>query len=103
MFQQLLRYSEYVPYSLLLTGEFGTSKTVSIILFIHLSYHQTLYAYEALKDVEKEKEYSKLIQMKLIPKAVPKYWYWSAYYDQDIPIIKLLLAQAIEIEQNIKD
>jgi hypothetical protein len=41
--------------------------------------------------------------MNLIPKTVPKYWYWSAHYGQDKPIIKLLVDQAIEIEQNIKD
>jgi hypothetical protein len=54
MFQQLRRYSEYAPSSLLLTGGFGISKTVSIILYIHLSYFQTIYVYEALKDKEKK-------------------------------------------------
>jgi hypothetical protein len=95
MFQKLLNYSAEAPDSILLTGGFGISKTVSIILFIHLSYHQTLYAYEALKDEKKMKEYNRLIQMKLIPKNASKYWYWSAHYQQDGPIIKLLVDQAI--------
>jgi hypothetical protein len=41
--------------------------------------------------------------MNLLPKKAPKYWYWSANYDEDVAIIDLLLEQAIEIEQSLKD
>jgi hypothetical protein len=65
----------------LLTGRVGISKTVSIILFIHLSYHQTRFIYEASKDEKKKEEYNKLLKLGLIPEKVIKYWYWSARKD----------------------
>jgi hypothetical protein len=37
-------------YRNIITGGFGISKTVSIVLFIHLTYHQTKYVYKAFKD-----------------------------------------------------
>jgi hypothetical protein len=51
----------------LLTGGYGISKTVSIILFIHLTYHQTRFIYEASKDEKKQEEYDKLVKLKLVP------------------------------------
>jgi hypothetical protein len=61
----------------LLTGCFGISKTVSTILFIHLSYHQTRFIYEASKDEKKKEEYDKIVKLGLIPEKTVKYWYWS--------------------------
>jgi hypothetical protein len=39
--------------NVLMTGGFGISKTVSILLFIQLSSHQTRFAFETLGDKEK--------------------------------------------------
>jgi hypothetical protein len=54
----------------------GISKTVSIILFIHLSYHQTRFVFEASKDEKKKEEYVKLAKLGLVPDQVVKYWFW---------------------------
>jgi hypothetical protein len=53
MFDFLMKYIDYTQakfYNYLITGGFGISKTVSLVLFIHLTYHQTQYVYKALKD-----------------------------------------------------
>jgi hypothetical protein len=51
----------------LLVGGSGISKTASIILYIHLSYHQTRFIYEASKDNKIKQELAKLIKLKLVP------------------------------------
>jgi hypothetical protein len=60
MFKQL-RVDHETPYrlskNLLITGGFGISKTVSILLFIQLSSHQTRFVHETLRNNEKKKEY----------------------------------------------
>jgi hypothetical protein len=91
----------YVNY--LLTSSSGISKTVSIILFIHLSYHQTRFIYEASKDDKKKKEYNKLVKLQLIPKKAMKYWYWSVGINSDYRIKQLLLEQAVELEPDVRE
>jgi hypothetical protein len=61
-----------------MTGGSGTSKTVSIILFIQLFNYQTRFVFETLGDEEKKKEYDKIISLGLMPDQTVKYWYWSA-------------------------
>jgi hypothetical protein len=43
-------------YNYIISGSSGISKTVSIVLFIHLTYHQTQYVYTALKDKKMKQE-----------------------------------------------
>jgi hypothetical protein len=97
----------YLNENYLIYGGFGISKTVSIILLVHLSalVHKFLYEASLPENAQQREELAKLKDH--IFTALPRFWYWSFDSEeariQTFPLSKIILEQATELPQHVKN
>jgi hypothetical protein len=71
--------------SILICGGFGASKTVSIILFCHLTAIIHKFIFEASDKSTAVEQKEEAAQLKILdPSLIPRVWYWTINWNQII-------------------
>lgn len=60
-----------------MTGGFGISKSIAIIMYIRLAQFHLNYYFEAKYNKSLRKEFIQLLKSKLLERKVIKYFYWT--------------------------